>query len=407
MSKKQTNETTLPKNATISGSSRILLNIEDYHQVAKEKLSKMAYDYYRSGADDEITLQENVDAYRRIKLRPRVFVDVSHHSTNTECCSVSLLNGQTTCSIPLLIAPTAMHRMADDEGECSTARAAVRANTVMILSSLSTTRIEDVAQAHQQALKQYPTSTSQLWFQLYILKDRTFTKRLVERAENAGFRALVVTVDACRFGNREIDHRNGFRLPENMQLENLYDAGLKQAQSEHVSALNDFIANNLDASLTWSDIKWLRQISRLPIIVKGIMTGEDAQLAAQAGVDGIVVSNHGARQVDTTFSTIEVLPEIVTAIRTMSNKKKIDIYIDGGIRRGTDILKALALGADAVLVGRPILWGLAANGSQGVFDVLEVFKRELKLAMMLCGCVSLPSRNMPTSSLVTMPKSKL
>lgn len=401
---------TLNENITNPKPSRILLNVEDYHQAAKEKLPKMAYDYYRSGADDELTLQENVAAFRRIKLRPSVFVDVSHHGTNPNSCSVSLLNGQTTCSFPVLIAPTAMHRMADDGGEKSTARAAVRANTVMILSTLSTTRIEDVASEHQKALKEYPKSTSQLWFQLYILKDRQFTKRLVERVEKAGFRALVVTVDACRFGNREIDRRNSFRLPENMQLENLLDAGLKTAEGNHQSALNDFIAKNLDASLTWSDIKWLRQISKLPVIVKGIMTGEDAQLAAQAGVDGIVVSNHGARQVDTTESTIEVLPEIVAAIRNKkNNKKKIDIYIDGGIRRGTDVLKALAIGADAVLIGRPILWGLAVGGSQGVVDVLEIYRREFQLALMLCGCASLPNSktSSSSSSIVTMPKSKL
>lgn len=401
-------DNTLPQNPTSSRPSRVLLNVEDFHQAAKEKLTKMAYDYYRSGADDESTLQENTAAYRRIKLRPKVFVDVSQHGTDPSSCAVTLLNGQTKCSFPVLIAPTAMHRMADEGGERSTARAAVLANTVMILSTLSTTRIEDVAHEHQQALKENPTSTSQLWFQLYILKDRQFTTRLVQRAENAGCRALVLTVDACRFGNRESDHRNGFRLPENMQLENLYDAGLKQAQGEHVSALNDYIAKNLDASLTWTDIQWLRQISRLPIIVKGIMTSEDAQSAVDAGVDGIVVSNHGARQVDTTASTIEVLPEIVAAVRGMTKRKtkKIDIYIDGGIRRGTDVLKAIALGADAVLIGRPILWGLTVGGSQGVVDVLEVFRREFKLAMMLCGCKTLPNSD-TSSSLLTMPKSKL
>ena len=387
-------------------SSRVLLNIEDYHQVAKERLPKMAYDYYRSGADDELTVHENVAAYRRIKLRPKVLVDVSHHSTNPNSCSVTLLNGQTTCSYPILIAPTAMHRMADDRGERSAARAAVISSTVMILSTLSTTSIEDVAYEHQQALKEYPTSTSQLWFQLYILKDRQFTRQLVHRVEKAGFRALVLTVDACRFGNREVDHRNGFRLPQNMQLENLYDAGLKQAKGDHVSALNDFIAKNLDASLTWLDIKWLRQISHLPIIVKGVMTAEDAQLAVQADVDGIIVSNHGARQIDTTLSTIEALSDIVAAVRNMHNRKKIDIYIDGGIRRGTDILKALALGADAVLIGRPILWGLAAGGCQGVVDVLEIFKREFKLAMMLCGCASLPNSSI-SSSIIQMSRSKL
>lgn len=408
MTEAKMKDNALNQNITSPQSSRILLNVEDYHQTAKEKLPKMAYDYYRSGADDEITLQENIAAYRRIKLRPSVFVDVSRVASDPNSCSVRLLNGQTTCSLPVLIAPTAMHRMADDGGEKSTARAAVRANTVMILSTLSTTRIEDVANEHQQALKEYPTSTSQLWFQLYILKDRQFTKRIVQRVEKAGFRALVVTVDACRFGNREIDRRNSFRLPENMQLENLLDAELRKAESSHESALNDFIAKNLDASLTWSDISWLRQISKLPIIVKGIMTGEDAQLAVKAGVDGIVVSNHGARQVDTTASTIEVLPEIVAAVRTLENKKKkkIDIYIDGGVRRGTDVLKALAIGADAVLVGRPILWGLAAGGCQGVVDILEVFRREFQLAMMLCGCASL-SNSRTLSSIVTMPKSKL
>lgn len=391
---------------SIPQTPRILLNVEDYHQVAKEKLPKMAYDYYRSGADDELTLKENIAAYRRIKLRPKVFIDVAHHSTNPNSCAVTLLNGQTTCSFPVIIAPTAMHRLADDNGERSTARAAVRANTVMILSTLSTTRIEDVAQEHQQALKEYPNSTSQLWFQLYILKDRQFTQQLVNRAEKAGFRALVLTVDACRFGNREADHRNGFRLPENMQLENLYDGELKHAQSDHVSALSDFIARNLDASLTWSDIKWLRQISRLPIIVKGVMTAEDARCAVEADVDGIVVSNHGARQVDTTASTIEVLPEIVAAVRAIRSKKKIDIYIDGGIRRGTDVLKAIALGADAVLVGRPILWGLAVDGCQGVVNVLEILKREFKLAVMLCGCASLPNSG-TSSRIVQMPKSKI
>ncbi len=388
--------------------SRIMLNIEDFHQVAKGKLTKMAYDYYRSGADDELTLQENINAYRRVKLRPRMFVDVSHHGVDSNSLGVTLLNGQTKCSFPVLIAPTAMHRMADDQGERSTARAAVQANTVMILSTLSTTRIEDVAEEHRQALKEFPSSTSQLWFQLYILKDRPFTTKMIERAEKAGCRALVLTVDACRFGNREVDHRNGFRLPANMQLENLYDAGLKQAEGEHASALNDYIARNLDASLTWKDIQWLRSVSRLPIIVKGIMTGEDARLAVQAGVNGMVVSNHGARQVDTTLSTIEALPEVVAAVRSMRTEKKIDIYIDGGVRRGTDVLKAIALGADAVLVGRPILWGLATNGCQGVVDVLEVLRREFKLALMLCGCATLPNRDeRERSSLVISPKSKL
>jgi isopentenyl diphosphate isomerase/L-lactate dehydrogenase-like FMN-dependent dehydrogenase len=384
-----------PQNATIARATDVLLNIEDYHQAAKRKLSKMAYDYYQTGADDELTLHENTAAFRRIKLRPSVLVDVSHHDKDSNSCSVRLLNGQTTCSFPVLIAPTAKQRLADDRGELSTARAAVRANTVMIVSMFATRSLEEVAYEHQRSLAEYPTSTSQLWFQLYVVNDRQLSAQLAQRAEQAGYRAIVLTVDACRDGNREADFRNRCKLPEHMKFENFYDSdlGLTTVPSDQISTSNKPISLAVDTSITWPIITWLRQITKLPIIVKGIMTSEDARLAVKAGVDGIVVSNHGGRELDTTQSTIEVLPEIVAAVseeNNITNNKLIDIYIDGGIRRGTDILKALALGAKAVLVGRPILWGLAVNGCEGVVDILEIFRREFKLAMILCGCTTMP-----------------
>ncbi|CAF1588730.1 unnamed protein product, partial [Didymodactylos carnosus] len=369
-----------------------LLSIDDYHQVAKKKLPKMVYDYYRSGADDEITLNENENAYRRIKLKPSVFVDVSIHETDENSCKTHVLHGKSEISFPVIIAPTAMQRMATDLGEKATARAAVRANTIMILSTLATTKLEDVAIEHKKALTEHPGSISQLWYQLYILKDREFTKNLVQRAEQSGYKAIVVTVDAPRLGNREADRRNTFRLPENMQMENLLDP-LKEVKNTDtkVSALNDYFVRQVDASLTWKDITWLRSITKLPIIVKGIIKKEDALLAIRANVDGIVVSNHGARQLDTTISTIESLPEIVQAVRSID--KNIEIYIDGGIRRGTDVLKALAFGANAVFVGRPIIWGLTVNGEEGVLNVLNILKKEFKLAMMLCGCPTLDDVN--------------
>lgn len=351
-----------------------LLSVEMYHEVAKRKLPKMVYDYYRSGADDQLTLQEAVEAFRRIKLRPRVFVDVSPEKLNF---STTVLGEKV--DMPILVAPSAMHRMATDDGEKATVRAAAAMNTCMILSSLSTTSIEDVAQAAPNCLR---------WFQLYIVKNREFTKSLVKKAEKAGYKAIVVTVDAPKLGNREADKLNKFQLPKGLQLAILGDE-LKQVdvKDANESALNNYFAKNLDASLTWKDIDWLKSITTLPIVVKGVITEEDTILAIKAGVDGIVVSNHGARQVDTSVTTIEALPEVINAVRAL--KSNVEVYLDGGIRRGTDVLKALALGARAVFVARPVLWGLAVDGEKGVKHVLTILKKELELAMILCGTPTL------------------
>ena len=350
-------------------SSRALLNVDDYHQQAKEKLTQIAYDYYRTGSDDQLTLIDNQQAFRRIKLRPKVLIDVSSHSTiDSTSCQTQILNSTITIPFPCIIAPSALHRLANKEhGELATVRAAVASSTIMCVSMRSSVGLEQIAEEyHRQMKSNYPQSTSQLWFQLYIFQNRLFSQRLVERAERSGYKALVLTVDSPEIGNRECDIRNNFALTEGAQSAN-YNRQLKH-----------------DPSLSWKDLDWIRSITSLPIILKGIIHPDDARQALRHGVQGIIVSNHGGRQLDTCQSTIDALPDIIDAIR--NEKHQIDVYVDGGIRRGTDILKAMALGAKAVLIGRPILWGLAVNGEQGVKDVLEILKKEFRLAMMLCGC---------------------
>lgn len=343
----------------------------------------MYYDYYRSGADDMVTLTNNQLEFRKLKLRPRVLVDVSGIDTKTTVMAHKGENYRTEIPFPVMVAPTAMHKLAHPEGECATARGAANVGTIFSLSSLSTSSIADVAAAVPESPK---------WYQLYILKDRKFTEELVHRAEVSGYKALLVTVDAPKLGNRESDHKNKFHLPEGLELVNLLD-GLKEVETssegEKISALNHYFKLQIDDSLSWKDIAWLRSITQMPIIVKGIITSEDARLAVQCMVDGIVVSNHGARQCDTTVSTIEALPEVVETVRAMGAENDVEVYIDGGISRGTDVLKALALGAKAVFVGRPVLWGLSIGGADGVSNVLRILQREFTLAMQLCGCTKL------------------
>ena len=359
--------------------TRALLNVEDYHQQAKGKLPSMFYDFYSTGSDDQVTLVANQQSFRRIQLRPKILIDVSSHSAiNSISCQTQLLNSTATSSFPCIIASTALHRLANNEhGELATVRAAVACSTVMCVSTTASTRMEVIAEEYRHQIKtNYPLSTSQLWFQLYVLKNRQQTQRLIERAEKCGYKALVVTVDHCIMGNRECDIHNDFSLPDGIQAENLIDDN------------NDFGKNyrrsSIDEALSWKDLQWIRSITSLPLIIKGIMHPDDACEAVRHGVQGIVVSNHGGRQLDTCQSTIDALPDIVDAVR--GENHQIDIYMDGGIRRGTDILKAVALGAKAVLIGRPVLWGLTVDGARGVQSVLEILKKEFRLAMMLCGC---------------------
>jgi isopentenyl diphosphate isomerase/L-lactate dehydrogenase-like FMN-dependent dehydrogenase len=360
--------------------SRVLLNLEDYRQQAKEKLQPMIYDFYSTGSDDQLTLLDNQQAFRRIKLRPKVLIDVSSHSIeNSVSCQTQVLNSTTTISFPCIIAPTALHRLANSEhGELATVRAAVACSTIMCVSSNSTTRMERIAEEYRVQIKtNYPRSTSQLWYQLYVYPNRSYTQKLIERAEKSGYKALVLTVDHCVLGNRECDIHNKFTLPDGIRVENLIDDDSKDFATISPQA-------SIDASLSWKDLQWLRSITSLPLIIKGIIHPDDAREAVRNGVQGIIVSNHGGRQLDTCQSTIDALPDIVEAVR--GGNHQIDVYVDGGVRRGTDILKAIALGAKAVLIGRPVLWGLAVDGAQGAQNVLNILKKEFRLAMMLCGC---------------------
>jgi 4-hydroxymandelate oxidase len=278
-------------------------------------------------------------------------------------------------SMPVLVAPTAFQCLADPEGEKATARAAGAAGTIMVLSSLSNTAVEDVLAA----------ASGPVWFQLYVYKDRGATLDLVRRAEAAGCSALVVTVDAPLLGRRERDVRNAFRLPEHLSVKNLTASGLQSLPgTSGDSSLAAYVASLFDPSLTWKDIGWLRTHTRLPVLVKGIVRADDASRAVDHGAAGIVVSNHGGRQLDTAPATIRVLEEIARVVGG-----RAEVLVDGGVRRGTDVVKALALGAKAVLLGRPILWALAAEGEPGVRRALEIVRAELDLAMALCGCPSL------------------
>ncbi len=356
---------------------RTLINLFEYEEVAQHCLTPMAFDYYASGAWDEATLRDNRTAFERIKFAPRVLVDVNHPNLSTTVLGQPL-------EMPLLIAPMALQCLAHPDGELATVRAAAEVGVGMVLSTCSTQTIEAVAEA--------VSGIDRLrWFQLYIHRDRSLTQELVERAYKAGYQALCVTVDAPILGIRERDKRNQLTLPDGMTMANLQFAkgslsGLRQLEAE--SGLFDYFAQQIDASLTWADLEWVQSLTPLPVVVKGILRGDDADRAVRCGVKAIVVSNHGGRQLDGAVASIEALPEVVTAVAG-----RAEVLVDGGIRRGTDVLKALALGARAVLLGRPILWGLAVNGQAGVVQVLQLLRAELEAAMKLSGCDRVSAMN--------------
>ncbi len=360
----------------------IPLTIRDLHDIAAARLPRAAYDYYASGADDERTLADNEAAWGRVRLRPRCLVNVAQRDLSTTVLGRRV-------SMPILVAPTAFQRMAHPDGELAMARAAAAAGTVMILSTLATSTLEDVAEAHDGAQGAGAAGTAGgamggRWFQLYVYRDRGVTRSLVERAEAAGYDALVLTVDTPYLGRRLRDVRNGFALPEGLAIANLVAHG-KGAVNEAAgnSGLAAYVATMLDPSLTWSDVGWLRSITRLPIILKGVVRADDARLAVTHGASAVVVSNHGGRQLDGTIATADALPEVVEAAGD-----GLEVYVDGGVRRGADVLRALALGARAVLVGRAVLWGLASDGEAGVTTALQMLRAELDQALALVGCAS-------------------
>lgn len=349
------------------------LNLFEYEKRAAECLSQMAWDYYSSGAWDEVTLRDNRAAFGRIKLRPRVLVDVSDRYLGTKILGQSL-------QIPVLIAPMAFQCLAHREGELATASAASQAGVGMVLSTLSTQSMEDVADAYHPQ-----SANSPLWFQLYIHRDRGLTRALVERACAAGYNALCVTVDAPVLGRRERDARNQFTLPPGLQLANIATLSrLNLPSQQGESGLFTYFAQQLDAAVTWHDLEWLQSLCPLPLVVKGILRSDDAVRAVKCGARAIIVSNHGGRQLDGAIASLDALAEIVEAVNG-----RADVLLDGGIRRGTDILKALALGAKAILVGRPVLWGLALAGEAGVAHIIEILRDELDIAMALSGCAKL------------------
>ncbi|NXX45555.1 HAOX2 oxidase, partial [Tricholaema leucomelas] len=326
--------------------------LSDFEAHAKKYLPKMAWDFFAAGADDCSTRDENILAYKRIRFRPRVLRDVSMVDIRTKLLGTEI-------SFPIGIAPTGFHQLAWPDGEKSTARAARAMNTCYIASTYSTCTLEEISEAAPGGLR---------WFQLYIYRNRAVSQQLVRRAEALGFQGLVLTADLPYTGKRRDDVRNGFRLPPHMKLKNLE------------GAFEVCKMSLLDPSVTWSDIHWLRSLTNLPIIVKGILTKEDAELAVRHGVEGIIVSNHGGRQLDGGPATIDALVEVVEAVQG-----RVEVYLDGGIRTGSNVLKALALGAKCVFVGRPALWGLAYKGEEGVQEVLRILQDEFRLSMALAG----------------------
>ena len=332
---------------------RDILSLPEFEERARRCMTPMAYEYVASGAADEHTVRWNRDGFDRIRLRPRMLRDVASVDTR-----VTLLGREH--AFPILLAPTAYHRVLHPEGEIATARGAAAAGITWIVSVGTTTPIQEIAAA----------AASPRWFQLYFQSDRAFTRDVVQQAEASGCDVLCLTVDSPIIGPRNRQARAGFKLPPEMSTPHLYDIGhRKQA-----------VMDPRRVAATWQDVEWLRSVTRLPLVLKGILDPGDADLAIGSGAAGIVVSNHGGRNLDTAVAGIDALPDIVERARG-----RVPVLIDGGVRRGTDIVKAVALGATAVLIGRPYCYGLSVGGSEGVRRVVEILRAELEAAMMLTG----------------------
>ncbi len=340
------------------------INLEQYEALAREKLPQASYEYFAGGAADEVTLRENRLAFERISLLPRVLRGGRQRSSATTVLGVPI-------NFPALLAPVAYQQVADPEGELATARAVAAAGTAMCLSSLSTKSLEAVAEASGP--------TRPIFFQLYAYRDRGLTDEIVLRAQAAGFRALVVTVDVAVHGRREREYRHCFALPDDCELPCVpVPADHDGPISPHeVSAL-------MQPDLSWDDIERFIALSDLPVVIKGVLSAADARIAAELGVAGVVVSNHGGRQLDTVVVATDVVEQIAEAVGD-----RLEVLLDGGIRRGSDVVKAVALGARAVLLARPIIWALAADGQRGVERVLSLLEAEINDTLALCGCASL------------------
>jgi len=346
------------------------LSLKDFEKKALEKLPLGTREFYRNGAVNEETMERNREAWKEIILRPRfLYKDVSKRD-------LTAFFLKDKCSMPIAVAPTALQCLAHPEGEVATAQACKESGVVYVMSTMSTFSVDQVSKASPETIK---------WLQLYVYKDRSVSARLVKRAESLGFKAVVLTIDAPYIGIRLGEARTKFSLPPHLKPANFYLETETTAQMESIKddgwmALSNVVFDN---SMTWETISWLKQITDLPVLVKGLMIQEDAELAVNAGVDGIIVSNHGGRQLDSCAATAESLSEVVKAV-----DGRVPIFVDGGVRNGTDVFKALALGAQGVFLGRPVLYGLTCGGKEGVKKVLSIMRKEFDMAMALCGCTS-------------------
>ena len=341
----------------------IPVNLNEYEALARERLTPMVYDYFAGGANDEVTLTENLHAWQRLRLQPRLFVDVSQIDPATTILGQRL-------TMPVLTAPCSFNELAHPEGECAVARATAAAGICQIVSMTASQSLEAIA----------ASGRGRRWLQLICFRDREITRDLVRRAEAAQCTALCLTVDQPLQGRRERDLRNGFHLPPGITMKNLEPYAADQLSANASSPLAQYVDAMFDPRLTWEVVSWLRSITPLPILVKGILTAEGANRALEHGAAGVIVSNHGGRQFDGVVSTCAALPAVVEAVDGRG-----EVLVDAGIRRGTDVLKALALGARAVIVGRPYLWALAVDGEAGVSRMLELLRQEIVLAMGLAG----------------------
>jgi 4-hydroxymandelate oxidase len=341
------------------------LSLDDLERDARHAIGEMAYAYYSGGADDERLLEGNVAAWAHWQLHPRVLAGIDTVSTAT-----TLLG--TPVSSPVVIAPTAIQGLAHPEGETATARGAAAAGALMILSSLATCPLEEVAAAVPDAPR---------WMQVYVLRDRARTQELVARAVAHRYGALVLTVDAPVSGLRLREWRTGVRLPDDLALPNLTGASAASAREGGFMAI---VTHEFEPALTPDDIGWLAGLSALPVVAKGVQRADDAVRCIDAGAAAVIVSNHGARQLADAPATADILAEVVDAVAG-----RAEVYVDGGIRRSPDVAKALALGARAALVGRPSLWALATGGAEGVTGLVRWFETELRRTMALCGAASI------------------
>ncbi len=354
----------MTRGRSVTRPSAVPINLADVEARGRALLPPETADYFGGGAEDEVSLRANRAAFEALALRPHYLVDVSERDLGTTLLGIPV-------GLPVLLAPTGFQRLAHPDGELGSARAAARHGTVMILSTFATVSLEEVARA----------ANGPKWFQLYVHKDRGLTRGLVERAAAAGYAALVLTVDVPVLGRRERDLRNGFVLPPDLRVAN-FDLGQSDTlhQSGEESGLAQFHRGLREPAFGWDDLDWLASLSPLPIVLKGVLRGDDAAAALDHGVRGIIVSNHGGRQLDGAIPGIRALPDVAAAVAG-----RCEVLVDGGVRRGTDVVKAIALGARAVLIGRPMVWGLAWDGEAGVDTVLRILRDEFDTAMALCG----------------------